>query len=57
MDAAALTARTIAVREPSLDDVFLSLTGRPAEEGASPDGQQDTGTSTRKVRRRRKEHA
>jgi len=56
MDAAGLTARTIAVREPSLDDVFLSLTGRPAEEVAVTDDQDD-GISSRGARRRRKEHA
>ena len=32
LESAALEPATIAVREPSLDDVFLSLTGRHAEE-------------------------
>ena len=32
LDAAGLTPVALAVREPSLDDVFLTLTGRPAEE-------------------------
>jgi ABC-2 type transport system ATP-binding protein len=29
LDAAGITARSLTVREPSLDDVFLSLTGQP----------------------------
>jgi ABC-2 type transport system ATP-binding protein len=33
LDAAGLEPATATVREPSLDDVFLSLTGRRAEEG------------------------
>jgi ABC-2 type transport system ATP-binding protein len=32
LDAAAITPSAIAVREPSLDDVFLTLTGRPSED-------------------------
>jgi hypothetical protein len=32
LDAAELEPSTLVVREPTLDDVFLSLTGRPAEE-------------------------
>ncbi len=35
MDEAGLTATSIAVREPSLDDVFLALTGRVAEPDAA----------------------
>ncbi|HZD75043.1 MAG TPA: ATP-binding cassette domain-containing protein [Actinomycetota bacterium] len=38
-----LTPATLAVREPSLDDVFLSLTGRPAEPPAATDGQRPDG--------------
>jgi daunorubicin resistance ABC transporter ATP-binding subunit len=38
-----LTPATLAVREPSLDDVFLSLTGRPAEDAAAGDGQRPHG--------------
>ncbi|MBA2739265.1 MAG: ATP-binding cassette domain-containing protein [Nocardioidaceae bacterium] len=34
LDAANLAPARLAVREPSLNDVFLSLTGRPAEPGA-----------------------
>jgi ABC-2 type transport system ATP-binding protein len=37
-----LTPATLAVREPSLDDVFLSLTGRRAEDAAG-DGHQPQG--------------
>jgi ABC-type multidrug transport system ATPase subunit len=39
LDAEGLEPATIAVREPSLDDVFLSLTGHAAsEDGAAEDG-------------------
>jgi ABC-2 type transport system ATP-binding protein len=34
LDAAAITPTAIAVREPSLDDVFLTLTGRPSDDPA-----------------------
>ena len=34
LDASAIVPTALAVREPSLDDVFLTLTGRPAEEPA-----------------------
>ncbi|MBI2705200.1 MAG: ATP-binding cassette domain-containing protein [Actinobacteria bacterium] len=34
LDANSLTPTTLAVREPSLDDVFLTLTGHKAEDGA-----------------------
>jgi ABC-2 type transport system ATP-binding protein len=38
LDAAGVTARGLQLREPSLDDVFLSLTGHAAEhEGAAAD--------------------
>ena len=33
LDAAGIEPATLAVREPSLDDVFLSLTGRHVEPG------------------------
>jgi hypothetical protein len=36
-----LTPATLAVRQPSLDDVFLSLTGRRAEDAG--DGHQPQG--------------
>ncbi|MGH2829282.1 MAG: ATP-binding cassette domain-containing protein [Actinomycetota bacterium] len=37
LEAKRLAPKTLAVREPSLDDVFLALTGRHAE-GTQPDG-------------------
>ena len=38
VDAVGLAPSTLSLREPSLDDVFLSLTGRPAAaEQAPPD--------------------
>jgi ABC-2 type transport system ATP-binding protein len=37
LDAAGVDVRALAVREPSLDDVFLTLTGRPTEELATTD--------------------
>ena len=48
---AALTAEGIAVTElslqlPSLDEVFLTLTGQHIDESPSPDGSTDTSTST-----------
>jgi ABC-2 type transport system ATP-binding protein len=42
LDAAQVTVTDLALRRPSLDDVFLALTGRPAEE-AEADG---SGSST-----------
>jgi ABC-2 type transport system ATP-binding protein len=40
MDAADIALAHLSLRRPSLDDVFLALTGHAAEEdGASPDGQ------------------
>ena len=40
LDEAGLRATALAVREPSLDDVFLSLTGRAAADGDGPPGQE-----------------
>jgi ABC-type multidrug transport system ATPase subunit len=37
LDSNGLAPSSLSVREPSLDDVFLALTGRHAEEGAQPD--------------------
>jgi ABC-2 type transport system ATP-binding protein len=38
LDGAGLAVETLAVREPTLDDVFLELTGRPAADG-EPSGE------------------
>ena len=38
LDAAGIEPRGLAVREPSLDDVFLTLTGRRAEPGLEAEG-------------------
>jgi len=49
LDTANLSPVSVALREPSLDDVFLSLTGHHAEEaaddGSSPDGTEPGGGS------------
>jgi len=34
LDAAGITVDDVEIRQPSLDDVFFALTGRPAEETA-----------------------
>ena len=38
LDIAKLKTTKFAVREPSLDDVFLNITGRPAEEFKTEEG-------------------
>ena len=38
LDAAGVEPATLSVREPSLDDVFLTLTGRHAEAGPTEGG-------------------
>src|SRR6266487_2254738 len=43
LDDQGLTPATLAVREPSLDDVFLSLTGRRAEDTVAADGHRPQG--------------
>jgi ABC-2 type transport system ATP-binding protein len=40
LDDAQIALSDIALRKPSLDDVFLSLTGHAAEEAPSEDGQE-----------------
>ena len=37
LDDSGIVVDDIAVRRPTLDDVFLTLTGRPAEEAAEED--------------------
>ena len=49
LDAAQLAPETLAVREPTLDDVFLSLTGHKAEEPAEAER---TGAATEPTRDR-----
>jgi ABC-2 type transport system ATP-binding protein len=40
LDAAGVALEDLTLRRPTLDDVFLTLTGHAAEEEPSPDGQQ-----------------
>jgi ABC-2 type transport system ATP-binding protein len=44
LDAEAITVRDIAVRRPTLDDVFLTLTGHAAEEPAGEAELETAGT-------------
>ncbi|MDA8034498.1 MAG: ATP-binding cassette domain-containing protein [Actinomycetota bacterium] len=55
LDQAGLEPARFALREPSLDDVFLALTGRAAEDRAGADGfpGNGTGDGTQTARRRR----
>jgi hypothetical protein len=46
LDDQQLTPATLAVREPSLDDVFLSLTGRRADDEAAGNGHGSRGGAT-----------
>jgi len=46
LDASGAVVRDVGIRESSLDDVFLSLTGKPAEAPA-PIGNQQTGAATK----------
>ena len=60
LDQSSLTPTIFRLREPSLDDVFLSITGRPAEEGSdegssSDGGPQGDGRSRRRRAKRRQE--
>jgi ABC-2 type transport system ATP-binding protein len=52
LDAAQLSPITMALREPTLDDVFLELTGHAAEEPSAPDG--DAPPDAKKSRRNRR---
>jgi ABC-2 type transport system ATP-binding protein len=47
IDSAGITLNGLALREPSLDDVFLSLTGHKAED-AAPDGDEPSGRGARR---------
>jgi len=52
LDAASLAPVTLALREPTLDDVFLSLTGHTAEE-PTPTDDDETPSASRRGRRGR----
>ncbi len=54
IDEANIRLDDLGVRRPSLDDVFLSLTGRMAEDGADEDEPAVTGRRGRKARARSK---
>ena len=56
LDAEGIELADISLRRPTLDDVFLSLTGHAAEEATAGDGEGD-GDRGRRSRRRRKEGA
>ena len=56
LDAEGIELADISLRRPTLDDVFLSLTGHAAEEVSAGDGEGD-GDRGRRTRRRRKEGA
>ena len=47
LDDAGLEPTTAALREPTLDDVFLSLTGRPAEDAAPEEEEEAAAAGTR----------
>ena len=47
LDAASIALDDVGVRRPTLDDVFLSLTGKPAEETVDEDGADAAGRSGR----------
>jgi ABC-2 type transport system ATP-binding protein len=51
LDAARLAPETLSVREPTLDDVFLTLTGHHAEEAAAPAAKPAGGRGRRRQRR------
>jgi len=53
LDGASLSPATLAVHEPSLDDVFLALTGRHAEESGAGDEPVAAGLAVARGRRRR----
>ncbi len=51
LDNAALHPATLALREPTLDDVFLELTGHVAEQQPSENGEEHMATGRRRRRR------
>jgi ABC-2 type transport system ATP-binding protein len=54
LDGEHLQPVTMALREPTLDDVFLSLTGHGAEDGGDGDGDDEAGDGARARRSRRR---
>ncbi len=54
LDDAGVVITELALRSPSLNEVFLSLTGRPAEEDSDGDIGDDTGTRAERGRQRRR---
>jgi ABC-2 type transport system ATP-binding protein len=50
LDAAGVVTRGLALRRPSLDDVFLTLTGHAAEEDGQPTGRRRGGRRRSDVR-------
>ncbi len=52
LDSAGVTARGLQLREPSLDDVFLALTGHAAEDGQSTDSDDPPPAEARRRGRR-----
>jgi len=55
LDDAHLEPATLLLREPTLDDVFLSLTGHAAEEAEGDDDDGDGAVKTRRSRRARRQ--
>jgi ABC-2 type transport system ATP-binding protein len=51
LDRAELVPITMALREPTLDDVFIELTGHTAEEGPESDGDEAPEKKSRRDRR------
>ena len=49
LDARGITARGLQLREPSLDDVFLALTGHGADDGATGEAARSTDSTDRPV--------
>jgi ABC-2 type transport system ATP-binding protein len=55
LDQHALMPTTFRLREPSLDDVFLSITGKPAEDGSDSDGSGTDGSRKSRGRRAKRD--
>jgi ABC-2 type transport system ATP-binding protein len=55
LDAAGVALEDLALRRPTLDDVFLALTGHAAEQESAPNGQRGKDRSGRRRGRRGKE--